>query len=245
MWTREQLKMNGKIALNGNYWECVAVALIMGFFSGVPNFLTLKENLENQRQLLAGGMGGDYMRSAEYGMLTMMISTVTTFGLLITLVCLVLKIFVGNALMVGGNRFFIENRNGRGRLGDVASSFSSGRYGNIILTTFLMDFYVFLWSLLFVIPGIVKSYEYLMVPYILAENPQMDQKEVFAISRRMMDGQKMQAFLLDLSFFGWLILVAFTCGIAGIFYVQPYMTATRTELYTYNKVKAYNEGYIR
>ena len=107
-----------------------------------------------------------------------------------------------------------------------------------------MDLFISLWSLLLIIPGIIKSYEYLMVPYILAENPQMDRKEIFEISRRMMDGEKMNAFLLDLSFLGWIFLTVLTCGVAGILYVQPYMMATRTELYIYNKVKAYNEGYI-
>lgn len=110
---------------------------------------------------------------------------------------------------------------------------------------FLMQLYIFLWSLLFIIPGVIKSYEYMMVPYILAENPGMDRKEAFAISKRMMDGQKWAAFVLELSFLGWIILGVVTCGLLGIFWIQPYINATMTELYMYNKVKAYNEGYIR
>ena len=246
MWTREQLKTNGKMAFSRNYWECVAVALIMGFFSGVPNFAAVKKNLETQRASLSefGLYGSSVDMSELYQSLTMAISLFTVFGLLITAVFVLLKLLVGNALMVGGNLFFIENRNGGRGFGIAASSFRSGRYGNIVLTMFLMDLFISLWSLLLIIPGIIKSYEYLMVPYILAENPQMDRKEIFEISRRMMDGEKMNAFLLDLSFLGWIFLTVLTCGVAGILYVQPYMMATRTELYIYNKVQAYNEGYI-
>ena len=57
-----------------------------------------------------------------------------------------------------------------------------------------------------VVPGIIKHYEYRMIPYILAENPTMPREEAFQISRRMMMGQKMDVFVLDLSFIGWFIL---------------------------------------
>ena len=89
------------------------------------------------------------------------------------------------------------------------------------------------------------GYEYRMVPYILAENPDMDRKEVFLISKRMMDGKKMAAFVLDLSFIGWVILGTITCGIVNLFYVSPYMQATNAEMYTANREIAYEEGYIR
>jgi len=85
----------------------------------------------------------------------------------------------------------------------------------------------------------------MMVPYIIAENPGMDRREAFAISKRMMDGEKWNTFVLDLSFLGWGILGVLTCGILLIFYVNPYIYATHAELYEYNKLKAYNEGYIR
>ena len=70
-----------------------------------------------------------------------------------------------------------------------------------------------------------------MVTYLLAEYPDMTKDEAFRISKEMMTGQKMDAFVLDLSFFGWYLLTAVTCGIAGIFYVSPYVHATNAELY--------------
>ena len=104
---------------------------------------------------------------------------------------------------------------------------------------------VILIVLVLVVPGIVKHYEYLMVPYIIAENPAMDYKEAFQISKQMMDGEKMEAFIMDLSFLGWYLLSAVTCGLLAIFYVNPYVQASFAEMYTFNKQKAYQEGYIR
>ena len=104
-------------------------------------------------------------------------------------------------------------------------------YKNIAKTMFFRDLYTVLWSMLFIIPGIVKSYEYQMIPYLLADNPQMTKEEAFAESKRMMQGQKWNAFVLDLSFIGWDILSGMTMGILGIFYVQPYKDGTHAALY--------------
>lgn len=82
-----------------------------------------------------------------------------------------------------------------GTFGNLLDGFKSGHYGNVVKTMFFYDLYIALWSLLLVVPGIIKSYEYRMVPYILAENPGMDSKQVFEISKRMMNGQKMETFI--------------------------------------------------
>ena len=70
-----------------------------------------------------------------------------------------------------------------------------------------------------------------MIPYILAENPKMDRKEVFKKSKEMMKGNKWRTFILDVSFIGWIILSVLTGGLLGIFYVNPYRVATSVELY--------------
>jgi uncharacterized membrane protein len=88
-----------------------------------------------------------------------------------------------------------------------------------------------LWSLLFVIPGIIKGYEYRMIPYLMAENPDLSSEEAFALSKQMMNGQKWDAFVLDLSFIGWDILAGFTFGILSALYVQPYKNLTNAALY--------------
>lgn len=96
--------------------------------------------------------------------------------------------------------------------------------------TFLVGLYTFLWSLLFVIPGIVKSFSYSMSLYILAENKGKSAKECIKESIEMTDGHKMELFVLALSFFGWMLLGAITLGIAYI-WITPYMQATFTNAY--------------
>ena len=110
-----------------------------------------------------------------------------------------------------------------------------GYYGNIVKIMFLMELYLALWTCFFIIPGIIKLYEYRMVPYILAERSDINHKEAFTLSRSMMDGQKLDVFILDLSFIGWGVLSIFTCGIVGIFWTIPYKAATNAELYAFNK----------
>ena len=91
--------------------------------------------------------------------------------------------------------------------------------------------------MLFVIPGIIKAYEYRMIPYILAENPDISMEEAFALSKKMMDNEKLNTFALDLSFLGWFLLGIVSVGICLIFYVTPYYNLTNAELYIVLKQK--------
>ena len=150
--------------------------------------------------------------------------------LILMSVVILLDVFICNPIEVGCKRFYVRNLNESAQVGNVGFAFDN-HYKNIIKTMFFRDLYTILWTLLFIIPGIVKSYEYQMIPYLLAENPQMSREQAFAESKRMMSGQKWRAFVLDLSFIGWNILSAITLGILGIFYVQPYMDATHAALY--------------
>ena len=150
--------------------------------------------------------------------------------LILMSVVILLDVFICNPIEVGCKRFYVRNLNESAQVGNVGFAFDN-HYKNITKTMFFRDLYTILWTLLFIIPGIVKSYEYQMIPYLLAENPQMSREQAFAESKRMMSGQKWRAFVLDMSFIGWNILSAITLGILGIFYVQPYMDATHAALY--------------
>lgn len=109
---------------------------------------------------------------------------------------------------------------------------------------FLTKLLIALWSLLFLIPGIYKTYQYRMVPYLLAENPDLDYDRVLSMSKMMMNGEKWNAFILDLSFIGWEILSIFTCLILAIAYVSPYIAHTKAGLYILLREKAINNGLI-
>lgn len=234
MWNRAELKMRGNMAFKKNYVSAVVVALLMGIFGTVSGESSARRVSENS-DIYSGNL-------FNVGMITGLLAGIATVVILIILVA---KVFVGNLLKMGGYRFFILNQTAQPGIGTLLDGFRSGHYVNIVLTMFLRDLFTALWSLLLVVPGIVKHYEYLMVPYIIAENPAMDYKEAFQISKQMMDGEKMEAFIMDLSFLGWYLLSAVTCGLLAIFYVNPYVQASFAEMYTFNKQKAYQEGYIR
>jgi len=101
-------------------------------------------------------------------------------------------------------------------------------------TTFLTGLFTFLWSLLFIIPGIIKGYSYSMAMYIVAENPGISALDAIDRSKKMMDGHKMELFVLYLSLYGWALLTVITLGIAGIWTI-PYMNATLANFY--NEIK--------
>ena len=95
---------------------------------------------------------------------------------------------------------------------------------------FMRSLFQSLWNLT-VIGGIVKHYEYILIPYILAENPRISRKDAFHLSRQLMRRSKWKFFMLDLSFAGWEILSLFTLGLLDLLFVNPYIAACRAELY--------------
>ena len=103
-------------------------------------------------------------------------------------------------------------------------------YGRYLGTSLLMTVYVFLWSLLLIIPGIVKGYAYAMTPYIMHEHPELSASECIDCSKKMMKGHKWRLFLLDLSFIGWLLLCVLTLGILTL-WVQPWMECSHVSFY--------------
>ncbi len=150
--------------------------------------------------------------------------------LLIMVIAILVSVFIMNPLNVGANRFFIRNLHEKGEIRELAYAFDNG-YMNTVKVMFFMDLYTFLWTLLLIIPGIVKSYEYRMIPYLLAKNPELTREEAFAKSKEMMRGNKWRAFVLDLSFIPWQLLSLITFGIVGMFFVNPYVFETNAALF--------------
>ncbi|MBR5092117.1 MAG: DUF975 family protein [Bacteroidales bacterium] len=105
-----------------------------------------------------------------------------------------------------------------------------GQYGRYLGTSLLMTLYILLWSLLLIIPGIIKGYSYAMTPYIAYDRPDLDADDCIHESRMMMKGYKWKLFCMDLSFLGWAILCLFTLGI-GFLWLQPYIEASHAKFY--------------
>ena len=225
MWTIGEVKEKGKALMHVSYWKMVLLALILVFVIG------------GGVSTAAAGAASSPSANVRYeGNLPMLL--VPLAGLLISAVLIVscvqivLQYFIFHPIETGCRRYQVvaHTEGASASLGEIFHCFGPG-FLNVVLTMFLRDLFTFLWSLLFVIPGIVKSYSYRLVPYILAEEPNISSKEAFRLSREMMNGNKWHAFLFDLSFIGWNILSACTLGILGIFYVHPYYQCASAELY--------------
>lgn len=232
VWYCRDLKYRGKQALRKNYWAAVVVSLILAVAVGIGSGGGGSSSVANtvtHTEVYDGTLRFSMNSAAPFVWLL----SAFALGALLILgsIFILLKIFVGNVLEVGARGFYIENLYSAPSVGKILAPFRSGQYWNIVKIMFFRDLFIFLWTLLFVIPGIVKSYEYKMIPYLLAENPGMSKQEAFDRTREMMYGQKGNAFVLDLSFLPWLFLNAFTFNILGILYLQPYMDATQAELY--------------
>lgn len=235
MWRRSDLKDRAKWVLKNCYWKAVLVSLILAFITGSYNSTatTRTSRMINEDRTSYGAYGMEWLSAV--------IGVMLVFILILGIVGIALSIFVFNPLEVNAKRFFIISRVQPADLNELGFCFKNS-YMNVVKVQFLRELFTFLWSLLFIIPGVIKSYEYRMIPYILAESPDMDYQEAFRISRDMMYGEKWETFVLDLSFIGWNFLSVFTCGLLAVFYVNPYTDLTNVELYDVLKQKLFGPG---
>lgn len=221
-WDRATLKTRAKQALKGNYWKAFVVSIILALVSG---------GLESG--VSSGMNSGEQYNGSTGAVNEVLVANIIKWSIIIaiiTIVFIILRLIIGYAIEVGGRKFFLRSSAGETDMSYLLYGFKNNRYKNILKTMFTRDVYLFLWTLLFLIPGIIKSYSYRMVPYILADNPDIDRKRAIKLSRDMTNGQKGTIFGLDLSFIGWYILGFFALFI-GVFFVFPYVNATDAELY--------------
>lgn len=150
-------------------------------------------------------------------------------AIILAVLAILLKIFIINPLNISIARMYLESRSYKVKFGRLKYAFNKEYYLNIVKSVIVLDVYKFLWSLT-LIGGIVKSYSYRMVNFIIAENPKIKPLNALTLSRKMMNHYKMNAFLIDLSFLGWNILRISTIGVVGIL-VDPYYNFTYVEFY--------------
>lgn len=233
MWVRKAVKDKAKMAFKANYWKCVLSGLVISLVTGSSVSGAVK-NLGKNADLHVEGYVGHGAESifSFFPVMFMFFGIAMIIGVLfIALFSLCIKIFLYNPLELCCKSFFNANLyNPRAGMSEFGRGFS-GNYLNGVKILFLRDLYTLLWTLLFIVPGIIKRYEYRMVPYLLAENPNISTQEAFERSRDLMMHNKWKAFVLDLSFIGWHILSAFTFGLLDIFYVVPYQESANAALY--------------
>lgn len=243
MWTRVELKSKARETMKKGYWKMFLVGLVLSFITGSGggggggrssggNLVNINADITN---------GSTDIVSELPAFFPFLITGIVGFALIAVLAGLALRIMLGYPLEVGCRRFFMGTTEEKFDLNDMGFSFKSERYWDVIRTMLYRGVLVILWGLLLIIPGIIKAYAYRMVPYILAENPSIGHTRALELSNDMTSGQKMDIFILDLSFIGWYILGGLLFGI-GTLFVHPYFYGTHAELYKTLKEQALAEN---
>ena len=156
-----------------------------------------------------------------------------------TILLMLFTIIYINTLEVGEKRYFLEKRRYIDtKIDRLIYPYKVKKTFHMAYILFMKSLYQVLWCFT-IIGGFIKYYEYSLIPYILAENPKINKKEAFRISKELTNGNKLKLFYLDLSLIGWSILKLCTFNLSGIFFSDVYKEAIHAEVYMTlrNKVK--------
>ena len=218
----KQLRARAWESLKGKYWTAFSVVLVLGLLGSIGTCMfTWAQDLTEMVNMV------DPAEMDE----TMQIGALVVLGsaLVLTFIGFLYGLFVGNATTVGLCNYFIKNTDSKPSFTDAFSGFKV-RYGRNIGTLLLVGIKIVLWSCLLIIPGIIKCYEYAIIPYILADDAEISSKDAFKKAKELMKGNKWRLFKLEFSFIGWILLCALTLGI-GAFFLIPYVDAANAEFY--------------
>ncbi len=231
--TRREVKQSGWAAIKPNYWAAFAVSAIFSIIANIPSNLTAIRVEYRLPDILEEGydqIGTLYEDAiSQYSQQTLSYITSSRF-FIFSVIALLVTIFIVNIANVGCSRFFVCSMRENASFGELFFGFRDGHFSNLCLVMFLKELFIFLWSLLFVIPGIIKNFQYSMVEYILAEHPDMHYKEAFRLSKEMTRGNKWRIFVFGISFIGWAILGLLFFGIGALF-ISPFINAAYANLY--------------
>lgn len=222
MMNSKELRTRAWESLKGKYWMALAVVLVTGIICSIgASFL----NFGNDLSEVMGLVDPSELDS------TMSLGALVLNGvaLVSAIIGFFYNLFITDAITVGLANYFIKNTNETPSFGDAFSGFKV-KYGRNIGTLLLVGIKTVLWSFLFIIPGIIKSYEYAIIPYILADDPEISSKDAFKKAKQMMNGNKWRLFKLQFSFIGWFVLCCLTFGV-GVIFLMPYVSAANAEFY--------------
>ena len=213
--TSSELRRIARENLSGNWGISVGVALVAAILGGSIAGCGSNVNFSINEYTI---------RNLPPIFWTVLLPLVSCAGLL-GLTALIL----GGVVELGYAKFLLKQHDKKElRFADLFSQFD--RFGTGFAQQFLRTLYTCLWTLLFIIPGIVKGLSYAMTPFILEEHPEMTASQAIKASMQLMDGHKMDLFILGLSFIGWSLLACLTMGI-GFLFLNPYMNAAYAAFY--------------
>lgn len=238
-YNHDRVKANGKLHYQKNTGNSILVTLITmflggaigGVIGGVFSFIM---------QIIIGISGG--ISAATENEAFLVIGVVFAFVMYIA-VMIVVSVFPTLLSMGGMNWFRRSIYEEKLSIGVVFDVVSKNLKSNISMCLLRM-LYIFLWGLLFYVPGIVKYYAYSQADYVKMEFPEVSASRAIEISKTMTMGYKGKLFYLDMSFLGWAILSVMTMNILGILYVFPYMQASKAFAYEELKAIAIERGTV-
>lgn len=224
MFDRVLLKERAKVAIKSNYWMCVLIAFLLSLLATTATSSATKNDadfsISQTIQNLINQYGVNVVAIAAS-----IVGAISLIGVIISILC---NVFVKNPYEVGLKYFFVRNEEGQASFKDAFTTFKDD-YLNVCKVIFMKNLMVGLWSLLLVIPGIIKALEYSQVEFIVSDDHSIYWKDALAMSSDMTYGKKMDIFMLDLSFIGWDILCAIP--LVQLLWVGPYKRQTDAELY--------------
>ena len=213
--TSSELRAMARRNLEGTWGISVGVALVAALLGGL---------IVGTGSNINFNFNEDTVRNLPPIFWTVLMPLVSLAGLLG-----IVSFILGGTVELGYAKFLLKQYDRKElQFSDLFSQFE--RFGTGFAQKFLRTLYTCLWALLLVIPGIVKGLSYAMTPFILEEHPEMTASEAIKASMKLMDGHKMDLFILGLTFIGWEILACLTMGI-GFLFLNPYMNAAYAAFY--------------
>ena len=230
-------RKQAKEALRGKWFIALIAGIIASLLGGLNGMGSTGVNFGGSSSSEGGSGtvvppagGGDVNVSDE--MLEILGIFLIIFGVIMVVAIIMSFVYmiIGGAVGIGYSNFNLDIVDGRkAKIGTIFNSFDQWKTG--FVARLLCAIYTALWSMLFLIPGIIASYSYSMVHFVMAENPEMSANEAIRESKRLMQGNKWRFFCLQLSFLGWeLLAIFFTAGI-GLLWVVPYQQAAYAAFY--------------
>ena len=244
MFNISTIKAAAKERMKQNHWMLVLVTFIASLLGGVAGSGGFSFNFNNgATETESTTMWGEMPEEAWVTIGVIMLIA-TAAALVVSLLAIAYSIFVSSVVQVGFCSWLVRFYRGETpTVGELFAPFKR-QYMSSVRVMFAMELRVFLWSLLFIIPGIVKGYAYMMVPYLLHDNPNLTPKQALDISERMTMGYKADLFWLGLSFIGWHLLASLTCGILNVLYVTPWVQLSYAAAYEDLKWIAIQSGKV-
>ena len=212
-----ELRLKARQSLTGNYWPAVLVAFVASIFGALlVNGGSFSINIEERFSEVFGNLPA---------IVKWYLAIVGSAAGVLSLVNLIL----GGVIQLGYASYLLKQHDRE--ICETKELFSKFDYfGPGFLQLLLRNIFTALWSILLVIPGIIKSLGYSMTPFLMVENPNLTAKEAIKLSQEKMMGHKWELFCMSLSFIGWTILATLTGGIGYIF-LNPYMNAAYAAFY--------------